>query len=108
MIFFVVLLFIGVELVAFAIYLVVGPAGARLPMHFRNPANGYEETLNVPFLWALLFGFLYFAAKGVWTHAVVSFLLAFITCGFSWLIYPFFARKVVRANYLRKGWVLVE
>jgi len=74
-------------------------------MRFKNPQNGYVEEVNTPpFLCCLLFGTLYFASKGIWTHAVVSFLLAIFTFGISWLIYPFFAKGIVRQSYLRKGW----
>jgi hypothetical protein len=71
---------------------------------FRNPSNGYVETVDSPGLWTLLFGCFYFAAKGVWTHAVVSFGLAILTCGVSWFIYPFFARRILEVHYLRKAW----
>lgn len=74
-------------------------------MYFQNPNNGYIEQVSLPFLWTLLFGPIYFAVKGVWTHAVVSFLLAGITAGISWLFYPFFAKRVVQTNYLRRGWL---
>jgi len=76
-------------------------------MRFRNPANGYEENANHPGLWCLLFGPVYFAAKGIWSHMVASLLLAVVTGGISWLIYPFLARKFVRADYLRRGWIEV-
>ena len=76
-------------------------------MHFKNPANGYIESSSVPFLWFLLFGSLYFAVKGVWGHAVVSFIVACCTFGLSWLIYPFFARGIVFKSYARRGWVQV-
>ncbi len=82
-------------------------------MRFKNPANNYEEAVTVPFLWTILFGFIYFAAKGVWTHAAVSLILVLAASSFTfgigglivWLIYPFFARSIVRAHYLRRGWV---
>lgn len=77
-------------------------------MKFRNPANGYEEEVGPAGLWCLLFGFIYFAAKGVWTHAIASLVLAFCTAGASWLVYPFFAREAVEKNYLRKGWIPVQ
>ena len=48
---------------------------------FRNPANGYEETAELAWLWCLLFGCFYFAAKGVWTHPVAAFFLAIVTYG---------------------------
>ena len=74
-------------------------------MRFKNPANGYIEEVNYAPLWCLLFGSIYFAVKGVWTHAVVSLLLALGTAGISWLIYPFFATQIMRTNYLRRGWI---
>ena len=59
-------------------------------MKFRNPSNGYTEKVSMfVWLWVLLFGGFYFIVKGVWTHAIAGFLLAFPTCGISWLIYPF-------------------
>ncbi len=69
--------------------------------------NGYVEEAANCWLWCLLFGPLYFAVKGIWTHAVISFFLATMTAGFSWIIYPFFATEVVRAGYLKKGWIEV-
>jgi hypothetical protein len=75
-------------------------------LQFQNPENGFiEEVSNAP-LWVLLCGCFYFAAKGVWTHAVAGFLAALFTCGISWLIYPFYADQIMRTHYLRKGWVL--
>jgi len=74
-------------------------------MRFKNPANGYVEEVNNAPLWCLLFGCIYLAVKGVWTHAVAAALLAFFSYGISWLIYPFFANQIIRTNYLRRGWV---
>lgn len=77
-------------------------------MRFENPANGYvEEVTNAP-LWCLLFGCIYFAVKGVWTHAIVGALLAIVTCTISWFIYPFFANQIMRTHYLRRGWVEIK
>ena len=76
-------------------------------MKFRNPTNGYVEDVQSPGLWTLLCGFLYFASRGVWTHAVAGLVLAVCTYGISWLIYPFFASAIIRSHYLRKGWVEV-
>ena len=75
---------------------------------FRNPVNGYEEKVGSPWIWCFLFGCIYFAVKGIWTHAVVGFLLAIFTAGVSWLIYPFFARGAVERYYLRRGWTPVQ
>ncbi len=81
-------------------------------MRFENSQNGYVENLTVPWLWTLLFGFLYFAVKGIWTHAVVSFALVLFIGGVTygiggvliWIAYPFFAGRIVRTHYLRRGW----
>lgn len=77
-------------------------------LQFKNPMNGYVE--RVPrdvWVYVLLFGGLYFLAKGVWTHAAASFAAAFLTFGISWLVYPFFAKKIMRSHYLRNGWIPV-
>jgi hypothetical protein len=30
--------------------------------------------------------------------------MAFVTVGFSWLVYPFFAERIIETHYLRLGW----
>jgi hypothetical protein len=78
-------------------------------MTFKNPANGHTEAVpGLAWLWTLLFGFIYLAIRGVWTHAVAGLVLALMTAGISWLIYPFFASGILRNHYLKKGWVEVE
>jgi len=45
-------------------------------MVFKNPSNGYQEKVTgFSFLWALIFGVLYFAYKGVWRHFVIGIIL---------------------------------
>lgn len=73
-------------------------------IRFRNPSNGYDEEVSTPWIWCLLFGCIYFAVKGIWTHAVAALALAFVTFGLSWLIYPLFARQIVERHYMRMGW----
>jgi hypothetical protein len=79
-------------------------------MSFRHPGNGYIERGGsaLSILWCLLFGPLYFASKGIWTHTFVSLIAAISTAGLSWLIYPFFAPGIVDAHYQRAGWLTVE
>lgn len=72
---------------------------------FRNTSNGYEEEVGTPWIWCVLFGCIYFAVRGIWTHAVAAMLLALLTGGFSWLIYPLFARRTVQTHHLRRSWV---
>jgi len=71
---------------------------------FENPANGYREKVGHAWLWTLLFGCFYFAYKGIWRHFVIAFFVAILTAGISWLIYPFFASRIIQRNYLQKGW----
>ena len=71
---------------------------------FQNQDNGYTETTSIPFLWTLLFGCIYFAIKGVWRHVFIYIILAVCTLGVSGLIYPFFAKGILRNHYARMGW----
>jgi len=71
---------------------------------FKNPQNGYIIKTDSHGAYALLFGGFYFAKHGAWAQAIISFIVALFTAGISWLIYPFFARKIITDNYLRKGW----
>lgn len=79
----------------------IDPSSATV---FRHPKSGQQTDIDRAWLWTLLFGVIYFAIKGVWTHAIASLLLAFGTAGISWLIYPVFAKKIVRNHLLVKGW----
>lgn len=73
---------------------------------FRNPLNGYTQSVDpaTAFLGCLMFGMFYFAYKGVWKHAFISFFAALFTVGISWLIYPFFAYSCVTGSYQERGW----
>ena len=83
----------------------VAPSSATV---FRHPSSGETVNISDSWAWVLLFGCVYFAVKGVWTHAAASLLLALVTAGFSWLVYPFFARAVLRGHYSAKGWISVS
>jgi hypothetical protein len=72
---------------------------------FRHPTNGHTERVGPAWLWALLFGVFYFAWRGMWTHAIIGAILAFLTFGISWVIYAIAAPSLVRKHYLRAGWV---
>jgi hypothetical protein len=77
-------------------------------MKFKNPQNGHiEEASGLAWLWVLLFGCFYFMFKGIWIHAIISFVVAIITVGLSWLVYPFFANSIVTKHYLNNGWIPV-
>ena len=79
-------------------------------MQFTNPTNNHTETVYGPisWLWVLLFGPIYWAVKGIWTHAVVHLALALLTFGIVHLIYPFLTYRIIRKHYLKIGWVKTE
>ena len=51
-------------------------------------------------LWSFLFGFLYYAAKGLWGPAVLSLL----TVNGLFVIFPLKNRTIVRGWYEKHGW----
>lgn len=73
---------------------------------FENPVNGHKETDGGRFcwLWCFLFSGLYFAFRGNWGWFFISYLLVLPTLFTSYLIVPFFARKINRTHLLRKGY----
>ena len=73
---------------------------------FQNPMNNHSVAVGTigPFIWTLLFGALYFLVKGSLKHFLLSIILAALTVGISWLIYPFFAPRILRNMYLEKGY----
>ena len=83
-------------------------------MEFRNPENDYVETgtTGMSWLWAFLWPPLYYAVKGVWTHAIASFLLAWVVGALTFgiatfvigMVYAIMNRNIVRNHYLGKGW----
>jgi hypothetical protein len=79
-----------------------------MTQRFQNPNNGYEEPVSKAGLLCLLFGPLYFAHKGAWSHVAISAVAAVFTGGLSWFVYPFFARRAVMTAYLRRGWHQVD
>ena len=78
-------------------------------MMFKNPANGYTEKGYgaLTWLWVLLFGPLYWAVKGVWSHFIAHILLSLATLGVAHFVYPFFTYSILRGHYGKKGWEMV-
>ncbi len=86
-------------------------------MQFKNPQNDHQETVTsgLSWLWVLLWTPIYYAVKGIWTHAIVSLLLSIVawsaTMGIGALIigivYALLNKSIVRSHYLRKGWIEV-
>jgi len=76
---------------------------------FKNPSNNYtEEISSFAWLWVLIFGGFYFLFKGAIRHFFLYLFFSLLTVGLAWLIYPFFARDIIRNHYRRQGWIEVE
>ena len=73
---------------------------------FKHPLNEHTEKISsMAMIWVLLFGPIYWAVKGVWSHAIIQLVLYFFVIGFFvHFIYPFFARSILRNHYLKNGW----
>ncbi|MAU41801.1 MAG: hypothetical protein CMF31_09275 [Kordiimonas sp.] len=79
-------------------------------MLFKNPQNDYiEDSASIlSWLWVFLFGPIYWAVRGVWTHMVAHFFLGIATFGIAHFIYPFFTYSILRNSYYKKGWIPVD
>ena len=85
--------------------------------YFQNPTNGYVEkaTGGFTWLWAFLFGPLYYVYKGAWPAAFVYLLLVFspLTGGNGgiliaivlWVIFAIAIYPAVDRAYRRAGWI---
>ena len=49
----------------------------------------------------------YFAIHKVWKHAILGAVLAILTVGISWLVYPVYSERIMRNHLLATGWVAV-
>lgn len=74
-------------------------------MTFRHPSNGHTVTVRHPFFWCLLFGGFYLMKHDAWSAACIALGVSVLTGGLAWLIYPFFAHRILRNSYLRRGWL---
>lgn len=71
-------------------------------MYMENPVTGVRRKVLGGFhrLWAFLFGFLYYAAKGALGWAVISF----FTANGLFILLPLYNRTIIRSDYETKGW----
>ena len=68
----------------------------------EQPHSGAVRTIIGRFhwLWCFLFGFIYYAMKGMWGMAVISF----FTLNGLFFVMPFLNRSLVRKHYENQGW----
>jgi hypothetical protein len=71
-----------------------------------HPANGAIEEIWEGFSWpCLFFGFIWYIYKGMWGWGVIALILAFVTLGLSWLVFPFFANEQHAKSLLKRGYL---
>lgn len=77
-------------------------------MIITSPQNDYSVSISYinTFILTLLFGVFYFAYKDLWFHVILGLVLAVLTYGLSWLIYPFFTYSILKKYYLKNGWIV--
>ena len=68
----------------------------------EHPTSGAKRAILGPlhWLWCLLFGFIYYASKGMWGPAVISF----FTVNGLLLVFPIMNKGLVRKHYENLGW----
>ncbi len=74
---------------------------------FKDPKSGLTVDVGAAPVWTALFGFLYFAKHKIWKHFWGELLLAPITGGISWLIYPIYAERIMRQTLIRRDWTAI-
>ena len=74
-----------------------------MALYFKNPSNNYIQKTTHHGLWSLFFGGFYYGYHGVWIHC-----LAFLLLGpLAWLVYPFFARDIIKTAALKNGLIQI-
>ena len=71
-------------------------------MKAEHSTSGVERTVLGPIhrLWCFLFGWIYYAVKGMWGPAALSFL----TANGLLVIMPLWNKSIVRSWYEKHGW----
>lgn len=74
-----------------------------------HPASKDRVPVYSGFSWPCLFaGCFWYGAKGLWGMGILAFLLALVTSGLSWLVFPFFANDQFRKSLLKDGYLPEE
>lgn len=70
--------------------------------------NGVTKTVKVGFSWTMLFfGIFVPLVRGDWKWGLISIVLASITFGISWLVFPFIYNKLYINDLKNKGYKVV-
>lgn len=70
---------------------------------------GFTKEIKVGFSWTtLFFGCFPALFRGDWKWAIIMFLLAWLTGGLSWLVFPFFYNRLYIKDLLSKGYAPLD
>lgn len=73
---------------------------------FRHPIMRTIRLTPLGFSWTMLFfGMLVPLFRNDWKHFLISTVLAILTSGFSWLIYPFWYNYIYARNLIKDGFL---
>ena len=73
-----------------------------------HPVNKNQVPVYRSFSWpCFFFGPIWFAVKGMWLWALGSLVVSGMTCGFSWIVFPFFANGLHRKHLLNAGYLSI-
>ena len=74
--------------------------------YLYHPTNGYAITIYKGFNWPVLFvGGIWYIAKGMYGWAIGSIILAVVTFGISWIVFPFVANYQYKDFLLQQGYL---
>lgn len=76
-------------------------------MYTLKNKDGVTKEVKKGFSWTMLFfGVCVPLVRGDWKWFLISLLAGLVTCGISWLIFPFFYNKIYLNELLEKGYVI--
>jgi hypothetical protein len=75
-------------------------------LRFEHPEQG-QQTASVPWFWAAVFSFAYFAGRRVWLHVFLGVLFYLFTVGIGNLFQAVFANYIIRKHYEKRGFIPV-
>lgn len=71
-----------------------------------HPINHSREPIYEGFSWpCLFFGCFWFVYKGMWGWGIITFALAWMSFGLSWIVFPFFANEQYAKSLVKKGYL---
>lgn len=76
-----------------------------MKVNLKQEGTGLVKQIKVGFSWTTFFwGFFPALFRGDWKWALIMGIVAFITFGISWLVFPFIYNKLYIRDLLSKGY----